>query len=72
MNKIIEGFQPDIIHVFGLESFFGFSAFNKLNIPCVVHIQGILSSYISGNLPYNLNDKDLIFSNFLNSSIFIT
>ncbi len=66
MNKIIESFRPDIIHVFGLESIFGFSVFNKLNIPCVVHIQGILSAYINGNLPYNTSYKDLIFSNFLN------
>lgn len=42
IKKIVDDFQPDIIHVWGTEISFGLVA-NKTNIPVVIHIQGILN-----------------------------
>ncbi|HYM94379.1 MAG TPA: glycosyltransferase [Chitinophagaceae bacterium] len=39
--KIIEEFSPDIIHIFGTENNYGL-LIPKVNIPCIVHIQGNL------------------------------
>ena len=41
--SIINQFKPDVIHIFGTESSFGLIQEN-INIPCVVHIQGLLSN----------------------------
>lgn len=41
---IIEDFRPDIIHIFGTEDNFGL-IIQKTKVPCIIHIQGILSSY---------------------------
>jgi hypothetical protein len=43
-RKIVEDFQPDIIHVFGTERNFGLIA-SQVHIPVVVWIQGILTAY---------------------------
>lgn len=43
--KIIENFKPDVIHIFGTESDFGLIV-NKTNVPCVIHIQGVLNVII--------------------------
>ena len=39
---VIQHFKPDIIHIFGTESDFGL-IIQKLQIPCIVHIQGNLT-----------------------------
>lgn len=46
MKKVIEDFKPDIIQIFGSEQFFGLIA-NQINIPVVLHIQGILNPYLN-------------------------
>jgi len=42
--KIVCEFKPDIIHMFGTETDYGL-IISKLDIPCVVHIQGNLIVY---------------------------
>ena len=39
---IVNQFKPDIIHIFGTESDFGL-IIQKLQIPCIIHIQGNLT-----------------------------
>lgn len=45
-KKIILDFKPDIIEVFGSELYIGLATIvaKELNIPCCLHIQGVLSS----------------------------
>lgn len=38
---IIQEFKPDIIHIFGTEEVYGL-IISKINVPCVIHIQGNL------------------------------
>ncbi|NVO20121.1 MAG: glycosyltransferase family 4 protein [Bacteroidetes bacterium] len=40
--RIIQQFNPDIIHIFGTESDFGLINY-KISIPCIIHIQGNLN-----------------------------
>ena len=39
---IIREFNPDIIHIFGTEGIFGLIV-SKVTVPCIIHIQGILT-----------------------------
>lgn len=39
---IIHEFKPDVIHIFGSEGVFGL-IISKVSIPCIIHIQGILT-----------------------------
>lgn len=48
--KVINDFQPDIIHIFGTERQYGLIA-PHTNIPIVVHIQGVLNPYFNAYLP---------------------
>ncbi len=51
--EIVADFKPDIINIFGTEDGFGLIA-NQVNVPVIVHIQGILTVYelkwFSGNV----------------------
>ncbi len=67
LHEIINQFNPDIIHVFGTESWLTQAVFNKKNIPCVVHIQGLLLPYSNNYLPYNIQINELIFNNLIHS-----
>lgn len=49
-NRVIEDCNPDIIHIFGSESYFGLIA-EIVNLPVVIHIQGILNPYLNAFLP---------------------
>lgn len=44
-HRVIDDFKPDVIHVFGSELYIGLSTIiaKEMNIPCVLHIQGLLS-----------------------------
>ena len=48
-KKIINDFKPDVIEVFGSELYIGLATITakELNIPCCLHVQGILSLYIN-------------------------
>jgi glycosyltransferase involved in cell wall biosynthesis len=39
---IIDEFKPDIVHIFGTEGIFGL-IISKVTIPCIIHIQGVLT-----------------------------
>lgn len=47
---VINSFKPDVVHVFGLENYFGLIG-NSVNIPVVLHIQGILGPCGNAFLP---------------------
>lgn len=52
-KRVIRDFNPDVIQVFGSELYIGLAtlAAKESNIPCVLHIQGLLSLYIYIYLP---------------------
>jgi glycosyltransferase involved in cell wall biosynthesis len=57
--KIIESFQPDVIHIFGTEMPYGLIA-NRTNIPVVIHIQCILNSYMNAYFPPGINLRSFL------------
>lgn len=56
-KRVIEDFKPDVIEVFGSELYTGIGtiAAKQLNVPCVLHIQGILSLYRETLLPIGVS-----------------
>lgn len=58
IKEIINDFKPDIIHIFGTESDLAYIV-SETDIPCVIHIQGILSSVVEVYLPLGICSKDL-------------
>lgn len=50
MLHVIKDFDPDIIHVFGSESYYGLIA-SLTNVPVVLHIQGLLNPIGNAYLP---------------------
>ena len=62
--KVIEDFQPDMIHIFGTE--YSFGLISKLTeVPMVIHIQGILNPYDNAFFPPN----DNLLNHFLNGDV---
>lgn len=51
---IVERIQPDIIHCFGSEWLWGLVA-ERTTIPCVIHIQGSIISYMNAQYPPGYN-----------------
>lgn len=51
MVKRIRSFNPDLIHVWGLEHFHARIVEYIKDIPCVVHIQGLLSAIMYAHTP---------------------
>lgn len=49
-RKIIGDFNPDIIHVWGSEEYFGLVG-KITDVPIVLHVQGILNPYFNAFLP---------------------
>lgn len=56
-TKIINDFKPDIITIFGTENVWG-RIVEKTDIPCIIHIQGIMNPCINAWVPpkYSLID----------------
>ena len=52
-KRVIEDFKPDVIEVFGSELYAGLGALaaKELNVPCALHLQGLLSLSIYIYLP---------------------
>jgi hypothetical protein len=48
--KIVLDFKPDVIHVFGTEQSFGLLSL-VVDVPVVIHIQGILGPYLNSYFP---------------------
>lgn len=63
-KKVIEDFKPDVVEVFGSELYTGLGAVaaKELNVPCVLHLQGILSLYIYAFLPPMVSERSFCFS----------
>lgn len=66
--EIVKDFQPDIIHVFGSENIYGLLS-RHTDVPVVLHIQGLLSSYINSFLPPAISWNDYLFSKIRLKSI---
>ena len=52
--EIINDFKPDIIHLFGSESWYGLLV-DHTQIPIVIHMQGSLPSYYNARYPVGLS-----------------
>lgn len=59
LKSVIEDFKPDVIHIFGTESWLC-HAVKMTNTPCVVHLQGLLQPYLNAYLPIGISNIDLI------------
>ena len=61
-KRVIEDYKPDIIEVFGSELYTGLGAVaaKEMNVPCVLHLQGILSLSIYILLPTGVSEKSFI------------
>ncbi|MDB4225821.1 glycosyltransferase [bacterium] len=58
---IINDFNPDIIHLFGSEQWYGLLV-KHTNIPIVIHMQGSLPSYYNVRYPVGMSVWNKIFS----------
>lgn len=56
-EKAVRSFAPDIVHVFGTEKVFGLLA-ERLNIPVVIHLQGLMSPYMNAWVPPGYRMRD--------------
>lgn len=61
-REVIEDFKPDIIQIFGSESILGFVQ-KVTKVPCVLHLQGILSPYWNAFLPPRISEHTFTFKN---------
>lgn len=50
LEKTVDDFQPNVLHVFGSEDIFGLVSF-VTSKPIVLHIQGILNPYLTAYMP---------------------
>lgn len=55
--EVIDDFKPDLIHIFGSEQAFGLVQ-GRTSVPCVIHIQGILSPYLNAMFAPGVNALD--------------
>lgn len=57
-KEVITDFKPDVIEVFGSELYTGLAtmAARELNVPCCLHVQGILSLYMYSFLPPGMSE----------------
>lgn len=63
--RVIEDFQPDIIHIFGSEWCYGL-LINYIKIPIVIHIQGSLPPYQNCALPPGISNFTILKSYGIN------
>ena len=59
IQKAVDDFMPDVIHIFGSENPFGCIA-GYQNIPCIIHLQGFLPSYYNAKFPPGVSKTDCI------------
>lgn len=64
IQEIIKDFSPDVIHLFGTESDMGY-ILGETNVPCLLHLQGILSLSIYIYYPPGI-DESIIRKPFFN------
>ncbi|MDO5463800.1 MAG: glycosyltransferase [Akkermansia sp.] len=58
MVEVVRRAQPDIIHVFGSETIFGLIG-AYVDIPVVVHLQGLMNPYMNAYFPPGVSAKSL-------------
>lgn len=59
LRTIIEDFNPDIIHIYGTESWMC-KAIEITNIPCLVHLQGLMLPYLNVYVPNGISTYQII------------
>ncbi|WP_121357538.1 glycosyltransferase family 4 protein [Flavisolibacter nicotianae] len=57
--QIVNEYKPDVINIFGTEDAFGL-LIDKVNVPVVIHLQGILSVYELKWFSGNVSKSDLV------------
>lgn len=63
--EVINDFKPDLIHVFGTESYFALIQ-QLTKIPILVHIQGLINPYLFSFFPPGYSKYDILFNfNFI-------
>jgi glycosyltransferase involved in cell wall biosynthesis len=58
-KEVIQDFKPDIINIFGTEEGFGL-VINKIRVPIVIHLQGILTIYETKWFSSSISKLDLV------------
>ena len=61
--KVINDFKPDIINIFGSENNYGLISLH-VQIPIILHIQGIITPYLTAFCPPKYSFSNIIFSSF--------
>jgi glycosyltransferase involved in cell wall biosynthesis len=59
LDTVVKDFDPDIIHVFGTESWLC-HVVNKTQKTCIVHLQGLLQPCFNAYIPVGISNYDLI------------
>jgi glycosyltransferase involved in cell wall biosynthesis len=59
LKVILEDFKPDVIHIFGTETWLC-HVIKMTDIPCVVHLQGLLLPYVNAFNPIEISSLNLI------------
>ena len=59
LKEVINDFAPDIIHIFGTESNLAY-IIDEIDIPCVVHLQGLLCAVSNISYPAGTSEKDFM------------
>lgn len=62
LKKVVDDFKPDVIQVFGSESYLGFVR-QVTDVPCVLHIQGIINPYWEAFFPPGFSKATFILRN---------
>lgn len=60
MKNVIKSFQPDVMHLFGMENEFA-TILGKTDVPVVVHLQGLLAPYDNAFWPVGFNACSFVF-----------
>lgn len=63
-KRIVDDFEPDVIHIFGSEWCFGLIT-HYTKIPVVIHMQGCIPAYYNARFPSGYSKSDLFFYNKL-------
>lgn len=59
LKGVINDFNPDVIHIFGTESNLGYIV-NETNIPCIIHLQGMLCAVSNTYYPLGISEKNFM------------
>ena len=64
LKSILEDFEPDVIHIFGTESWLC-HVVKMTDRPCVVHLQGLLQPCVNALIPAGISKYDLMKYNWM-------